>query len=718
MRTRKWIYFNSVFRNFKPVLGLLALLLILLPVMVEAQNRQSAQVTITEQTVVNDDVTLKLIVRGANGLTAAGLTPANFTISEPSQNVQIESDAVLPIGLAVIVDLSQGSDVDLIQDTLRAYFNTIYREGDPVTFYILGPDQNTSTPQVLEPADLSQITSIIDGLVASARFYSVENALNQALAKLSSIQRVDLPVQALYVGSFLNDPTEAGTSSGFGIAGIPLHVVQAHRYRQPATPALQRLAAVGGGLFADNQDGASILKMGGVAPVNLVKIIYDAIGNSRLVYTLRYRSTNQSLDAQRKVTVTATLNASEQASAEFTYERAFLPPLVTIAGADFNPVRIPSRDGRDVIFTNDKQTIAVTVSFPDGIQREITALTLQVVQPETGSVLSSTTVSAPEVDLSGNRVIEWSLTSFDTPGATTNVKLVITATDSLNLSGSAEQTAQVTVRDLPPLPTPTAAPTLPPTAVPTPVSSGIFGGTGGVSQADSNLVIGLALVIVLLVVVVIILLISRGRLRRRQAAQNEQLQMLLNQPAPVAAPAPVEAAVSQNGKASRNGRHDDDDKPLYGRFIVLDGLEVQEIPIITEEFVIGRRADLGCHFVINEPFISPRHCMVLHRDGTFAIRDLNAKNGTFINGERIPLHKEVVVPIGSEVSITEKIKLELWDPKRIINLEARRQERTGQTTQGQTRVNSNLNELTFQPLPGIQYMDEDITEVGDDYAPF
>ena len=48
----------------------------------------------------------------------------------------VKSERSLPIALAVVVNLSNGSDIDLIRDTLRAYFNNYHRAGDTVTMYV------------------------------------------------------------------------------------------------------------------------------------------------------------------------------------------------------------------------------------------------------------------------------------------------------------------------------------------------------------------------------------------------------------------------------------------------------------------------------------------------------------------------------------------------------------------------------------------------------
>jgi FHA domain len=681
-----------------------------------AWAQSSATVTLLgTPTIANDQVTVQLVVKGTNGLPALNLAAENFSLSESSKDVQLTADDTLPIALAVIVDLSHGSDVDLIQASLRAYFSHYYRPEDSVTFYVLGPNQNTSTPDVSEPATIADINQLIDGLTASARFYSISKALTESLDKLTGLQTVNKPAHVLYVGSFLNDPSEAAQSAGFRLAGIPLHVVQAHRYRHPSTPALQKLAATGGGLFADDLGGTSVVD--GSTPVNLVKTIYDVIAASRQVYTLSYRSVSQSLSANQNVTLTVMLSSDEQISTDFSYARNFQPPQVAMISGSLTPVRLPSRSGGQVTFDVSRQPVTVAVSFPDGIPRNIASLRLEVLDANSGNTLQSNLLTTPTPDVGGNYEVNWALDDFKTPSTTTPVQIKVTVTDELGLSGETSANGSVIVGALPPLPTPTPLPTetpLPPTAVPTAVpvvsSSSAFG-TLETSPMSVPVLLG---AVIVLVIMVLLLLIRVLRLRRFEAETEEELQALRDMPPP----APVESAPqADNDRKRKEKEGDEEEKTIYGRLIVIDGLETAEIVINEEEFIIGRRAESGCHYVIGEPFISPRHCMITtHNESSYTIRDLNTKNGTFVNGERIPRDRDIIVPIGSEVGITERIKLELWDPHTVVNMETRRAGQTDVRTT--TRAATTVGDELFKPLPGIRYAsDDDDSEIEEDYTP-
>ena len=153
---------------------------------------------------------------------------------------------------------------------------------------------------------------------------------------------------------------------------------------------------------------------------------------------------------------------------------------------------------------------------------------------------------------------------------------------------------------------------------------------------------------------------------------------------------------------------------LLGRLVTVNGLEVTEIPITTEEFTIGR--DPSCNYVIDQPFISPRHCTIMLRKKTFFIRDLGGKNGTFVNGERLPKNRDIPVPLGSEVNLTMNISMELWDAKTVVKLHDRKTSFTHHSSVA-TKTAQASDELELRSVFGIKFAGEDEGKVGDDYSP-
>ncbi|MFA4874066.1 MAG: FHA domain-containing protein [bacterium] len=78
------------------------------------------------------------------------------------------------------------------------------------------------------------------------------------------------------------------------------------------------------------------------------------------------------------------------------------------------------------------------------------------------------------------------------------------------------------------------------------------------------------------------------------------------------------------------------DKETVPSLEVLNGSAEGKRLYLTDElneFVIGRDPD--CEFPINEYVISRRHAQIIKRWGGIAIRDLESKNGTFLNNRRV-----------------------------------------------------------------------------------
>jgi predicted component of type VI protein secretion system len=71
----------------------------------------------------------------------------------------------------------------------------------------------------------------------------------------------------------------------------------------------------------------------------------------------------------------------------------------------------------------------------------------------------------------------------------------------------------------------------------------------------------------------------------------------------------------------------------------------KEIKIPTPKCLVGRTEE--CHLRPKSDAISRRHCVLYVKDGQLLVRDLQSKNGTFVNGERI--EEDRVLKLGDTV---------------------------------------------------------------------
>lgn len=696
-----------------------------------AQSIGEPAVYVITEPVVDDQqslVRLDVVVRDSHDLPVPDLSAANFSIGEPADNLVVTAEPDLPLALAVIVDTSFGSNDELIRGTLRAFFDTYYRTDDAVTFYIIEGERSDAV-RVVNIGDPTQIQEVIDSIRTSNRYYSILPALNLALGDMQAEGSSPThPRQVLFVGSLLNSPDEAAASSPFAQNGIPFHVVQAHRNRQSLTPAFRALAENGGGLFVNNDGGVFVLQDGVFSAVNLLKVMYDVIANSRLVYHIQYRSLNRSLDVQRAVTLTVILSDETRVQTDFDYEWVFKPPVVAFADSNqLNPLRRPSRDPEDqsINFDISEQPITVVVRFLDGVPRPLRSLRLEVIEKATGNVLQSRLELDPQPDTNGNYVLIWSLDDYSRPDTTTAVEVRVYAVDVLDYAAEIIQDGRVRVNPAPPLPTATPVPVptatltpVPTVAPPTPQSQARQVPVITIEAENDNTLIVLISALVILVLIVLILFVRLRRYRRQQLQgiqrriiEQEQDEFATNA-GNGSTPGNDSGAESTKGE----GAEKTEDLTLLAKMLVKEGVEelgMREVLINKEYFTIGRSADLGCDLVINVPYVSPQHCQIIVQDGQFSVRDLNTKNGTFINGERIPRDREITVPLGSEIGITKNIILEIWGPDMEFEFEEELviDPKTGIPTSPHGR------ELVFKPLPGLRYAPDEDAPITDDYSP-
>lgn len=678
-------------------------------------------------------VSLSFIARSADGVSVAGLTADNLALSERTSELSLNASARLPIATALIVSLSAESDIPLLQISLRAYLSSVYKDGDAVALAMVNPRQI----EILNIDNRQALDAAIEGLAALSTFEDSANALQSALTWAQARQAEGRVAQGILFASYLNRPEEADYGQAWRAQGIPLHVVQAHRFRQANTETLRQLAVNSGGLFANNQDGRFVTAEGTrFIASSALALIYEAVNNNRLIYDLSYLSLERGLNAEQRVNLVVNFSASEQATLSYRYERSFQTPVLRIVTPNLFALRTPSRDTNGIISYDVSQApVLVRVEFPDGVLRNLTSLRLEVKDARADTLFQSTLNTEPTRNSAGNYVITWDLSPFTTPDSTSELTLSITAEDELGLSASISAPARVSVANLPPPPTPIPLPTATPTPLPSPTPAPVTlalptNNLLDLAEAQPSILLSLGAlfgVVAFLLLWVFILLAALRRTRRKatlaqlEAEQARQAALQAEQLAAAASTSheafkrPKKDKAGNPLPASNNANDEDegeeDEKPLLGRLIVLRGLAEREIQIFEPNFLIGRSAEQGCHLIIDEPFISPRHCAIYFREGAFSVRDMGGKNGTFVNGERVSREREQFVPIGSELAITQNIVVELWDAKTFVNVDTRHE-----SHYSTHKTQSKGEELSFRPLLDIAYAaDED--DVDNNYSP-
>jgi hypothetical protein len=702
-----------------------------------AQGRTVGQMRVVDPpTVTGNRVSVGVRIEGVNPQALIPLSAVNFSVSEPAAELSVAREARTPHAVALLAVAGFGSDLDLIQASLRAYTDQYVQDGDRVLLITLDGRGLTET----ETDDPSALSAAIGAMQISRNYPILSEAVRPALAWLAEQPEGETVRFGVLFASYLNVNEDLTESAAFAGAGVPLHVVQPHTFRDSFTTRMRQMAENTGGLFIDNKNGLFSQGLPPQASASL-KVLYDALAATRDVFTVSYRAVGSSLETQPDILLTARLTLTQSVSTRFQYARAFAPPTVSFSQQTIAPIRRPTVGPSGLLYDLDEQPVAVRVAFEDNVPRGVESIQLDVLDAVTGLVLGSSVVVEPQTDPSGSYRVPWSLVDFLEPGRLYTVTLRATVTDELGLSGSAEQQAAVTVAALPATATPTATLTPTPTATPsitptpeasptpdvTPSAVALVAGGGGEqgtaqplppptpapsappapSGAPDPLVWLLGGMAAVFGVLTLGLALALWRARRAPARATTEGDAAIAGMSLMDIPTPLPDAPNNDPATIQNRSQ------LYGRLLVKRGLPAGEILIMAEEFVVGRKQDSDVQYTIDKPFVSPRHCLITHKRGRFTIRDLNSKNGTYVNGERLHPDRDTIVPVGSEVAVTQNIVFELWDPNTVVKVDyqgdAIRSNRVTEDNNTRTNPPTRANSSTVSSIDG--------EPVGDDYSP-
>ena len=77
--------------------------------------------------------------------------------------------------------------------------------------------------------------------------------------------------------------------------------------------------------------------------------------------------------------------------------------------------------------------------------------------------------------------------------------------------------------------------------------------------------------------------------------------------------------------------------------------EGKEIKISTDKFLIGRSD--SCQLRPKSESVSRKHCIIVRKDNRFLVQDLKSRNGTSVNGKRLPTDKAKVLKPGDLLKV-------------------------------------------------------------------
>ncbi|MFX4261535.1 FHA domain-containing protein [Pelotomaculum propionicicum] len=98
-------------------------------------------------------------------------------------------------------------------------------------------------------------------------------------------------------------------------------------------------------------------------------------------------------------------------------------------------------------------------------------------------------------------------------------------------------------------------------------------------------------------------------------------------------------------------KRDDETCLLCPLMKILSGGQEEIIPINKPEFLIGRDKDAVDYWVKDNKYVGRVHAKITFDQGIYSITDLNSKNGTLLNGERLASNKPYKLTAGDKASL-------------------------------------------------------------------
>ena len=80
----------------------------------------------------------------------------------------------------------------------------------------------------------------------------------------------------------------------------------------------------------------------------------------------------------------------------------------------------------------------------------------------------------------------------------------------------------------------------------------------------------------------------------------------------------------------------------------------EEFRIDKDEFLMGKERVRVDYCITSNPAVSRTHAKMIKRNGKLYIVDLNATNGTYVNGEKIPAGKEIPLEVGDRFRLADE----------------------------------------------------------------
>lgn len=206
------------------------------------------------------------------------------------------------------------------------------------------------------------------------------------------------------------------------------------------------------------------------------------------------------------------------------------------------------------------------------------------------------------------------------------------------------------------------APTTPPATLPPVTSDKDTGSEGGMNM---GLIIGIAAAVVAVIVIVVVVILLSGK----KGGNNNQMPsggftppappMPPVPPAPPAPPvgggftAPISGAGETTVLSQGAGETTVLARNVNGGSLIRKRTG-ETISINAEQFLIGRERKSVNYCISDNSSISRTHVKLVVRNGVTYLTDMNAANGTFVNGSKVLPRQEIALKPGDKITLADE----------------------------------------------------------------
>lgn len=176
---------------------------------------------------------------------------------------------------------------------------------------------------------------------------------------------------------------------------------------------------------------------------------------------------------------------------------------------------------------------------------------------------------------------------------------------------------------------------------------------------DTKMILIIAAVAVAVIVVIVVVVVAGGKKKKAPA------------PAPAPAPRPVTPVAPNGGFAPVAPTYPTQDagettvlgggagettvlRPSVNGGTLIRKRTGESISINTDKFVIGRERKSVNYCISDNNSVSRNHITLTVRSGVTFLTDMNAANGTFVNGVKVPPRQEIALKNGDKITLADE----------------------------------------------------------------